>query len=122
METTTATKCMILNPYTKTIKFATITPNLATLTAILGTEHLGTFKPEDANFLVLHSEDIWDKLTGTIAGTKFKKWKRPYFGMLIFIGPAPELGGTLTNILAEEIGDIQAGFATAQVRRFKFSG
>lgn len=116
------TKCFILNPYTKTLEMASIQPDYRTLSAILGAKNIATYKPKNVSYSVLHNKEIWNKLTGTIAGTKFKKWESPLFGILILIAPKQENSEEYRHaILAEEIDGIHEGFETAKVQIFKYS-
>jgi len=101
--------CLLLNPYTRTLKPITLTLNQETLSAILGTEQLGTFEVPGTGVICTYSEDIFNRLTGRIIGAKFKGWKRAFFGILIFSNLTPD---TKTEIIA--------AFKTAQVRGFKF--
>lgn len=102
--------CLLLNPYTRTLKPITLTMNQETLFAILGTEKLATFEVPGTGAICTYSEDIFNRLTGRIIGAKFKGWNRPYFGILIF-----------SNLTEATKTEILAAFKTAQIRGFRFS-
>ena len=77
----------------------------------MGGEKIEEFQVPGTEVICFYCPEVWNRLTGTIAGAKFKGWKRPYFGILVF-----------SNLNEVAIDELQKGFKTAQVRRFKFSG
>lgn len=114
-------KCMILNPYSRTLKEALIPQTLENWYAILGSSDVQQFYLETPDCAVIYADDIFNRLTGSMAGTRFKGWEIPVFGILLFVGP-PDTEGATSDLSEEAITKIQEQFKTAQVRRFKFSG
>ncbi|GEM_PF-6856733 len=116
------TRCFVINPYTKSIEAANIQPDTRTLCAILGAKNIEVFQPPSVSYAVLSNADIWNKLTGSIAGTKFKQWKKPVFGIIILIAAKHENSDEYRHaILSEELETIYQDFEKAKVERFKFS-
>ena len=91
--------CMILNPFTRTLKQAAIPHTLENWYAVIGTVQVEQFSMQDGEGTsCLYADDFYDRYgVETQYGTKFQGWMAHITGILIFIGP-PDEEGYVTSI------------------------
>ena len=110
---------MILNPYSRTLKRATIPQTLENWYAILGSSDVQQFYLETPDCAVLYADDIFNRLTGKMAATKFKDWSSPVFGILLFVGPS-DMEGATSDLSEIAIAAIEQQFEAAKIQQYKF--
>ena len=101
---------MVWNPYTQTLKLATMPQTLENWYATIGTEEVSTFYLRDGHGATcIYSERIEEIIP---YGVQFQNWKQPVIGVLLFVGP-PDGEGETTDLCEEAVAHIRKQFATA---------
>jgi len=108
-------KCLVLNPYTQTLKTATFYQTLDNWYAVMGTKHVEQFYLQDGEGTAcLYTDDVYRGMAPF--GVQFQDWTTPIIGILLFIGPPDEEGNT-TSITDKAIRLLQEQFNKAKKGR-----
>ena len=109
--------CLVLNPYTQTLKKATFHQTLENWYAIIGTEQVEQFPIHDGQGTTcLYKDDLHNGIVPY--GTLFENWFQPMIGILIFVGP-PDCYGHTTGITDKAIEILQRQYQQAKKGRFE---
>lgn len=83
-------RCLILNPYSKTLSAATMPQTLENWYAVMGTDNVQMFHLDGCS--CLYADDYRVHSHPFLFGTTFPDWNHPVTGVLIFVGGADDEG------------------------------
>ena len=88
-----AKKCMVWNPYTQTLKLATMPQTLENWYATIGTGEVSAINLKNGHGATcIYSEQIETTIPYVI---QFRDWVLPLVGIVLFVGPPDEEGETM---------------------------